>query len=730
VALDPVKLQRVLHWIGQQRARGRSSEDIDAELARNGHKYTSAQYVQLAGMPEAQPTTSSLPRDMGRAALALGQGATGGWLDELTGMLAAGASGQTMLGPSGPAYRAARDAVRRENAAFKAEHSVASPALNILGSALPLSRVTALSKAGLAAKTGAGAGLGAFMGAGDAPEMSDVPEYAARGGIIGGLLTPPIEGLAHLGGIATGGLYNLWNGLNPDRAARVMGQRLLRNLARETGTAPEAVAAKLGQLESVRPGLSVPADASEQLQDALRSSINQGHGRVDDVLNFLRQRAAGARDRLATDLQETGGADINAGAPSVRTQPGVVPNPASVPQQVAQLQAQVGARVYSPYEAATANGMPVTDEMRQLLQNPDIRAAWAKVRPLTGKSGVDAVSQIIEQGIPADRAQQLAASKGIAQPTFNHFNALLRQLRGNAQEALAKNNGAEAHRLFDLSDKVQGAMERTPGMTGLADANREYAQASSVGRAFDLGQKNASARSVAQITTRDLQQVASDAGPYAPQATDAYRKGVMSRTLEDLLRTGESGNVAERFRAIAGNLFPNVDAFQRWLQGALADGTFYNTVAGATANSTTAKQLLGAARLAGGGTSPTVGERLIIGPRGVYPAIVARFRNAVGNQQLAAKTAENFRALLATPGRSNREAFLKVLSADQPLFSDASVQDALQTAPTTAGLAGAGNIASSPVAQDVTSRAMAALSSLLSRPAASDQLPQGAPAGP
>ena len=256
--MDPVKLQRMLHWIGTQRGAGQTTEQIDAQLRARGPQYRTVADYMAAAAAGAQPQPpASIPVDMARGALAVGQGAAGNFLDELAGSLAAS---RGVLGAFDPStYQWARDAVRGQEDAFRAEHPIASPALNVAGAVLPSNWLLAPFRgAGLVGRIGIGATAGGVFGAGAAPELADLPASTGLGAVAGAVATPVAELVLKGGSGVLDALYSRFLQRSPIRAARVLAARMVRNMGRQAGLAPDIAAAKLAQLEAVRPGLSIP----------------------------------------------------------------------------------------------------------------------------------------------------------------------------------------------------------------------------------------------------------------------------------------------------------------------------------------------------------------------------------------------------------------------------------------------------------------------------------------
>lgn len=128
--------------------------------------------------------------DWGNRARAVSDGALLGWADELEAALRSGRI-------SGPAYRSARDSIRKSYGDYEEANPYEAVGLNMAGSVAPflvpgLGPVLSGGKGALSVGrlAAAGAGYGAMEGAGSASEVGDIPLEAAMGAGIGAALGP------------------------------------------------------------------------------------------------------------------------------------------------------------------------------------------------------------------------------------------------------------------------------------------------------------------------------------------------------------------------------------------------------------------------------------------------------------------------------------------------------------------------------------------------------------
>jgi hypothetical protein len=136
-----------------------------------------------------------------------GQGALGGFGDELYGLARAGydklSGGDEDFGT---AYTKHRDTARQMLEESAAENPITANVSDIGASMImPTGKLKAAGWAerGIRGML-SGAAQGAVRGAGDAPEMSDIPEQAAKSGLVSGLLGGPLNAIMGPAGKALG----------------------------------------------------------------------------------------------------------------------------------------------------------------------------------------------------------------------------------------------------------------------------------------------------------------------------------------------------------------------------------------------------------------------------------------------------------------------------------------------------------------------------------------------
>ena len=663
---DPIKLQKMLHWIGTQRGAGLSEDQINAQLHKAGNPDTVQEYMAM--VPAAMNPARSATQEVSRGLTSMIPGA-----DKLLGTV--GAVGDLSQSP-GDAYRQVSRSVRGEQAGFATEHPKAAFTLPILGGAAA-GGAALPETVGKLATFGMGSAVGAGVSAADSPDWASVPGRLATGAIVGGPAAVAADAL--LGAVA--------RRLEPTRMGSVAAADAVRKMAGNTGTTSVQAGSALAGIEAVRPGLSMPVDANPQWAQDLRANVNSGVGNTQKVVSGVRLRAAGAKDRMLGDLQTYGGAHPEADLPAQGVgNPVPVRSPASVPQAIARRVASEGDRLYDPLRAATPNGIPFTDRLRAFLLDRNVAPVWADVRPLGGKT--DAVQALMDRGATQAAAEASVAARGVGNPSFDQYRALLSSLKARGDAATISGRSDIARTMYERADQLKSIMEQTPQLKGLAAANREYAQVNSLNDAWDRGQKVTHMDSP-QAVANDINQVRTNAGDkYADAAVDAYRRGAMQNIFTRLSRTGDetSGDIARPMRQIAAALFPNQDAYEAFMARALADGTFAEQARDLTMNSSTAGQLGAMTRGAGSPATSMVATT----HGGAYMRLSEGLSKLVGNPTLARATAIRFRDLLSTPGAVNRDAFLKAI-------------DGYSGEPNLGGAGAAGGFAATPQGQHVGS---------------------------
>lgn len=272
------RLELVLAKANQLRAQGWSLEEINAKLQEAGFGTYDKLVAQVRAAPPSEPYRAT-SRDVLRS---MGQGATAGFLDEITGALAA-------VTPGGKGYTEARDLSRERNKDFREYAPAAALVSELLGAGA------------LAAGT-----------AGMAPSAASVGGRVAQGALAGGTYggvagagyseanPNSLEFLRDIGtGASVGGGFGALAGMFP-LGAQAAGQQGAANAISKTldrgGISSLEEAAAAGR--AVRPNQFVAADVDPALASLARRRAARG-----PESRAVAGRGAQENERLLSDLR-------------------------------------------------------------------------------------------------------------------------------------------------------------------------------------------------------------------------------------------------------------------------------------------------------------------------------------------------------------------------------------------------------------------------------------------
>lgn len=644
---------------------------------------------------DADPTASAATDPLNNAARVLLHGATFGYGDELTAGVnaAADAASAALHGGSfhdtfGPAYDQRVAAERAALAKTKAAHPVASFAGEVAGGALPLvlsGGTSALATGGRLAKLGQAAKLGAetgfLTGTGDA-EGGAANRLAggAQGAAVGAVVGP----LAHLGGSVVGTVASKIG--IPQAASRLAqaGANVLPDdnpvavqlsrVAQATGRRGQA-AAKIGQRMQMDaaagiapkpappgiPSMALDQAAPEGAVEGLAEQIASKPGEGRTILtNAIRSRQAQMRPSVTRALESGTGVPADAGlSPQMKL--------------IAAKDAQAKT-LYGAARQATA-GQPVqSPTLNAIMQTPTGKSAylWALARKMDqpgaelpkGVAGVDInhplVQQMVEMGIPADKAIQAVGSQvgdqTLPDPEIVHLMKRFLASRARIGSPVDGKTAAEAQTALSLWKNIRSELP-APWRT----ADLAYADKMRLIDAMDQG------RNIYRAGTNP----AGPANRAIPKSLDAVEQRVtaMSPEQQQAFRTGAGIAAHSRMGDASfgtqspGRIFASSPAVERQTAAAFptpgAAAQFQNVVSAWDAAQQRANRLLGNSR-----TALRMGEQ---GADAPIPGVASNLiRGNVGNALAAVGQNLNGEAESAAQRRVHAE-IARLLTGSNPL---------------------------------------------------------------
>lgn len=553
--------------------------DVDAYV----QKHSNGQFKDLASLEDAVKAKDNPAPGMAEGlARSATKGLTFGFNDEIAGAI------DKLFGGD---YTATRDAERQADAAFRGQHPAIATGSEIAGGLLPLlasggasapvsgaataaeatPSIATLARAGAA--TGALAGAVSGAGNSEAPTLPGVLKDAGVSGAVGGV-GGAVLGAAQrpLASASMGVLHTLQDWLNPVAAG-------LRRANTQLGKiAPADLAQQIGEMEAVRPGQGMVADASPVMGRALRAAANVSPEVQDAASKSLAARQSGAGERLANDLVD------QAGVPEL--------NGVEVKDAMTNIVGHGKAfnkKLYSPLESMYPAVVPNESSMPlfELLTDPRVEKIY---------------SDVVGPGARS------------SSPGFKDLQQVLIRLKDEAGSAFASGKGGAGGEYKDLARQFADAMEHA--MPGFRAANRGYASGQAALEGFDAGTKALSVDS--RIIPRQIALLEKRGGR---EAADAYRMGMLDDLAQQMRAAATNRDAAARYTNMGpeiesrlSNAFPDQRSFRAFLRRANVEEMFAQTQRAVAGNSTTAGQSEMAAQLTGApslGTRPGVVEKVL-----------------------------------------------------------------------------------------------------------------------
>lgn len=552
------------------------------------------------------------------AAQGLAQGAFIGLADEITGNLVGGAA--KVAGDPRPFTDIRDEVIDAEQANFQAavrDRPAITAASGLVGGAVtakPVMGVTgklgaiarpALARAGInvapkgiAAMTAQGATVGAAAGAGAAPGGQRL-EGATIGAALGAGLGLTISGIPAL---ASAGKNRLAPGL----------ENRLRAIGEQSGLTPAQMESRLAALGPDAVFADV-ADVFRMTADVAATRLGPTASKVQSLI----RRDEGQFGRLMEPIRRMlGGNDAAA-------------NTISELKNIRQTQA-------SPlYERAFDQGLRPTNRLTDLLNRPETRKAWTRVKNI-GRSDPDVD----------------VAALGDADPSFRGWQAITEQL--NSRVDSLKRGGNP-----DLKSAGTVGRLRQAILAELDEQSPNFQQA----RALWAGTKQAD--DMLDLGSKVLKTSPGEIKESVALMSEAdkafYRMGV-GRAIEERLATAnDTSDLArifrnEAFREKVGIIFPDKSAADDFLATVRAESIKKRTSRGVGENSITAQRLAVEKQLKGAAIGPEDLSRAGIARRAMSGLGAPRERTiqGIGNLLISQDPADQQRLLQIMSGIGGR----------------------------------------------------------------------------
>ncbi len=496
--MDP----ELLDWLRRANAgrrKGLSDAEIDEQLDENEVGFSYAELVEMAKTQREDPVKPVRKRDV---AATFAQGAAFNLLDELMDAMKfagtpVGSSTPVVPGADeGGAGEAIRESVRR----YRAQDPVGAFATEVAGGvAVPgvgVAKLAAKLGGGILARIGATLGVGAvsggLAGVGAGETARERAALGLGGAAVGGLLGGGLGVGAEVTKGVKGLLGRATDRINPARAGQRAAEEEIRNAAKAVGLTGEDFLRVFNEAQGRRPGLVVPADVTQSFGQTLRSNVNRSAGGFEDAIRNISGRVEDAGERIAQDIQQLSGR-----------------GPIAAAREAAEARVtRIGKELFEPFKDMKVS----TDELTDLLKNPDVKAVWSKVKPLTGKK----------------------------EPTVEHFRTLRTRLRGQADASERAGDTALSSHLRRSARELDDILERE--IPEFRAANQAYYEANRTIEAFGLGAdayKKALRGGRLSDVIADLR---SRAGEQADEALEAFRHGAVDEAINDVLNPRARGS--------------------------------------------------------------------------------------------------------------------------------------------------------------------------------------------
>jgi hypothetical protein len=398
--------KRLGQMVEHLRANKELSEQANQALAAGADPgRVTGRIWQLSSTATTKPSTSAAPPEgvktpspRGASLAPIAQGATLGFADEILGLV--NGANETLHGRSfQKGFQQGAEKTRAVGRSYEEEHPVASRALDVAGSMLPIVATGGASaEGGFGRAALQGAKYGAVGGAGTSEGgIADRAKGAAQGGALGAFLGPLLEGGA---AVVKGGARALGIPELVSKVAQALADRLPAGLVQNT-------------LETVSGTTGTKGVASKEITKRLISEGKTPGSVAGEVK--ARTAASGEKPEILADYSPEAASLTKA----VTKEPG--PGRAAVNRTLTARAA--GTRQRLAADVGSAPSAPATQQLEALVR--DREASGAKLFPkayAAGAAGIDdpAINEILAR--PSFRrayqmAQQMAADEGISLPT-------------------------------------------------------------------------------------------------------------------------------------------------------------------------------------------------------------------------------------------------------------------------------------------------------------------------
>lgn len=311
----------LLASLNKARQTGVTIPQLDNLLAEAGHDFTYRGLADMAKESLDNPPEARGPVTTEQILVGEGQGASLSFLDEIMGAMAVpvgapGAQGAALSGNEAlldPAARseAVREDVRETTNTFRSERPFGAFASEVgggfmvpaLGTGGTVAKMTGGAKRVMSAM-GISAAIGAVAGAGEAETLEELPSMVLGGAGFGALLGGTLTGAGQaIGAIGAPVFMHMAGNFATHRVGRFAVGQALREAAEKSGITGDDFRRIFTELNEARPGHVIPADVSRTLEDLLVRNVGRTQDDIGELVSRVRERPAGAPERMARDLQ-------------------------------------------------------------------------------------------------------------------------------------------------------------------------------------------------------------------------------------------------------------------------------------------------------------------------------------------------------------------------------------------------------------------------------------------
>lgn len=515
-----------------------SREERQADAQRKLRQQRAIQQMQSGlDAPTREPSFKEQWQSFGVGA---GQAFTLGWGDEIMGQLWGTFSPDlTREEATKRVRRAAEEVTSKDPTSAGIGGFVGGGAMG-LGAVPRAGRFFALGDRPLITQPVGGAAVGATAGAGEAPTMGDIPEYMGQGAMFGGVagaafpaLTRGIMAAPRLPGALR---RNMGGNITPEQYSRSE----IRGLIEGSAYTPDELRERFATMGPNTTLADVLGDPGGQ---ALRQNIKTSEARGPAV-RFLEDRQDQERDVLRSETRRALGVTED------------------VPDYQDALLDQRSKRAQRDYDAAYAQPVEMTEDLRGLLERPAVKDAYRKAQQSAANAGRSMPEIFIED---ADGNLTLNTE---TIPDFRSLDFIKRRLdaevrRVGRQVELGK--GSEEYRdIRDLRNEFREYLKGTNEKYGTALENfaGDAAMLDAIEEGRNIFDRNLTERDVRRILDgmTESEQAGYRMGVY--DAVDLRMKNIKEnrQAAEDFM----TENVQEKMRVLAG---PRTKRFAQQMRG-------------------------------------------------------------------------------------------------------------------------------------------------------------------